>query len=79
MRCTPTPLSRRQVLGAGAALVVVPAHPVCAATSQATGLGDALNRNTAHLTVTPSVGAGSVTIQVFSYSSFDLNYTLLAS
>lgn len=46
------------------------------ATSLATGLGDALNRNAAQLTVTPRAGK-PVAVQVFSYSRFDLSYTLL--
>jgi hypothetical protein len=48
------------------------------ATSLATGLGDALNRNAAQLTVTPRAGL-PLTVQVFSYSRFDLTYSLLAT
>lgn len=44
----------------------------------ATGLGDVLNRNAAQLTVTPRAGL-PLTVQVFSYSRFDLTYTLLAT
>jgi hypothetical protein len=49
------------------------------ATSLATGLGDSINRNAAQLTVTPAADAGVVTIRIYSYSGFNINYTLLAS
>jgi hypothetical protein len=49
------------------------------ATSLATGLGDDVNRNNARLTVTPSIAGGPVLILVFSFSRYDITYTLLSS
>lgn len=48
------------------------------ATSLATGLGDPINQDEVRLTVTPTANGGPLTVRVFSYSSYDLSYTLLA-
>lgn len=48
------------------------------ATSLATGLGDPINQDEVRLTVTPTANGGPLTVRIFSYSSFNLTYTLLA-
>lgn len=48
------------------------------ATSLATGLGDPVNRDDVRLTVTPTANGGPLTVRIYSYSSYNLTYTLLA-